>query len=70
MRGDSHVRFGGRVNQGWIGDYLVGPSVPFPKVTGSKLAKLGLYVDDRVQHEAASWWSDDSEDSCGSVAGP
>jgi hypothetical protein len=44
--------------------------VPFPKVTGSKLAKLGLYVDDRVQHEAASWWSDDSEDSCGSVAGP
>ena len=42
-----------RVNQRWIGDYLIGPWVPHPKVARSRRAKLVLYVDDRVQHEAA-----------------
>lgn len=36
-----------RVNQRWIGDYLVGPWVPHPRVKGSRRAKLILYVDDR-----------------------
>jgi putative transposase len=36
-----------RVNQRWIGDYLIGPWVPHPKVARSCRAKLVLYVDDR-----------------------
>lgn len=36
-----------RVNQRWIGDYLIGPWVPHPKVARSRRAKLVLYVDDR-----------------------
>jgi len=36
-----------RVNQRWIGDYLVGPWVPFPRVSRSRRAKLVLFVDDR-----------------------
>jgi putative transposase len=36
-----------RVNQRWIGDYLIGPWVPYPKVARSRRAKLVLYVDDR-----------------------
>jgi len=35
-----------RVNQRWIGDVLVGPWVPFPRVAGSRRAKLFLFVDD------------------------
>lgn len=36
-----------RVNQRWIGDYLVGPWVPHPRVARSRRARLMLYVDDR-----------------------
>lgn len=36
-----------RVNQRWIGDFLVGPWVPYPKVARSRRAKLVLFVDDR-----------------------
>ena len=36
-----------RVNQRWIGDYLIGPWVPYPKVARSRRAKLVLFVDDR-----------------------
>jgi putative transposase len=36
-----------RVNQRWIGDYLIGPWVPHPKVTRSRRAKLVLFVDDK-----------------------
>ena len=35
-----------RPNERWIGDVLVGPFVPCPRVTGSKRAKLFLLVDD------------------------
>jgi putative transposase len=36
-----------RVNQRWIGDYLIGPWIPFPKVAHSRRAKLVLFVDDK-----------------------
>src|SRR5512132_239276 len=35
-----------RPNERWIGDVLVGPFVPCPRVTGAKRAKLFLLVDD------------------------
>jgi len=35
-----------RPNQRWIGDVLVGPFVPHPRVAGSKRAKLFVLVDD------------------------
>lgn len=35
-----------RPNERWIGDVLVGPFVPHPRVAGSKRAKLFLLVDD------------------------
>ncbi len=35
-----------RPNQRWIGDFLVGPWVPYPRIKGSKRAKLVLFVDD------------------------
>jgi putative transposase len=35
-----------RPNERWIGDVLVGPFVPCPKVAGSKRARLFLLVDD------------------------
>lgn len=35
-----------RPNEIWIGDVLVGPFVPHPRVAGSKRAKLFLLVDD------------------------
>src|SRR6266536_6605856 len=35
-----------RPNQRWIGDVLVGPFVPHPRVAGSKRARLFLLVDD------------------------
>jgi putative transposase len=35
-----------RPNERWIGDVLVGPFVPSPRVAGSKKAKLFLLVDD------------------------
>jgi putative transposase len=33
-------------NERWITDVLVGPFVPFPRITGSRRAKLFLIVDD------------------------
>ncbi|MGH9225062.1 MAG: hypothetical protein ACRD2W_15080, partial [Acidimicrobiales bacterium] len=33
-------------NETWIGDVLVGPFVPHPRVAGSKRAKLFVLVDD------------------------
>ena len=35
-----------RPNERWIGDVLVGPFVPFPRVAGSKRAYFFLLVDD------------------------
>jgi putative transposase len=35
-----------RPNETWIGDVLVGPFVPHPRVAGSKRAKLFVLVDD------------------------
>lgn len=35
-----------RPNERWIGDVLVGPFVPHPRMAGSKRAKLFLLVDD------------------------
>jgi putative transposase len=35
-----------RPNEIWIGDVLVGPFVPYPRVGGSRRAKLFLLVDD------------------------
>jgi putative transposase len=35
-----------RRNERWIGDVLVGPFVPHPRVAGSKRAKLFVLVDD------------------------
>lgn len=35
-----------RSNERWIGDVLVGPFVPHPRVAGSRRAKLFLVVDD------------------------
>ena len=35
-----------RPNERWMGDVLVGPFVPFPRVAGSKRAYLFLLVDD------------------------
>ncbi len=35
-----------RPNERWIGDVLVGPFVPHPRVAGSKRARLFLLVDD------------------------
>lgn len=35
-----------RPNERWIGDVLIGPFVPHPRVAGSKRAKLFLLVDD------------------------
>lgn len=35
-----------RPNEIWIGDVLVGPFVPHPRIAGSKRAKLFLLVDD------------------------
>lgn len=35
-----------RANERWIGDVLVGPFVPYPRVPGSKRAKCFVLVDD------------------------
>ncbi|MCA1841830.1 MAG: DDE-type integrase/transposase/recombinase [Actinobacteria bacterium] len=46
-----------RVNQRWIGDFLVGPWVPHPRVARSRRAKLVLYVDDRSRLLVHGVWS-------------
>ena len=43
-----------RPNEVWIGDVLVGPFVPYPRVTGSKRAYLFVLVDD-YSAPAAAW---------------
>ncbi|HEU5001681.1 MAG TPA: DDE-type integrase/transposase/recombinase [Actinomycetota bacterium] len=45
-----------RVNQRWIGDYLVGPWVPHPKVARSRRARLMLYVDDKSRLLVHGMW--------------
>jgi putative transposase len=35
-----------RPNERWLGDVLVGPFVPHPRVAGSRRAKLFVLVDD------------------------
>lgn len=46
-----------RVNQRWIGDFLVGPWVPHPRVARSRRAKLVLYVDDKSRLLVHGVWS-------------
>lgn len=45
-----------RPNEIWIGDVLVGPFVPHPRVAGSKRAKLFLLVDDHSRFVIHGRW--------------
>ncbi len=45
-----------RPNERWIGDVLVGPFVPHPRVAGSKRAKLFLLVDDHSRLLVHGCW--------------
>jgi putative transposase len=46
-----------RPNARWIGDFLVGPWVPYPKIPRSRRAKLVLFVDDYSRLLAHGMWS-------------
>lgn len=46
-----------RPNARWIGDFLVGPWVPYPKVPRSRRAKLILFVDDCSRLLVHGVWS-------------
>lgn len=45
-----------RRNERWIGDVLIGPFVPHPRVAGSKRAKLFVLVDDFSRLLVAGRW--------------
>ena len=45
-----------RPNERWIGDVLVGPFVPSPRLSGSKRAKLFVLVDDYSRLLVAGRW--------------
>src|SRR5260370_795175 len=46
-----------RPNARWIGDFLVGPWVPYPKTPRSRRAKLILFVDDCSRLLVHGVWS-------------
>jgi putative transposase len=46
-----------RPNARWIGDFLVGPWVPYPRVPRSRRAKLILFVDDHSRLLVHGVWS-------------
>src|SRR5260370_1127502 len=46
-----------RPNARWIGDFLVGPWVPYPKAPRSRRAKLILFVDDCSRLLVHGVWS-------------
>jgi len=45
-----------RPNERWIGDVLVGPYIPHPRVAGSKRARLFLLVDDHSRFLVHGRW--------------
>ncbi len=46
-----------RPNARWIGDFLIGPWVPYPRVARSRRAKLILFVDDHSRLLVHGVWS-------------
>jgi putative transposase len=54
-----------RPNEIWIGDVLVGPFVPHPRVTGSKRAKLFLLVDDHSRLIIHGRWTPEENTRAG-----
>src|SRR5436305_377912 len=54
-----------RPNERWMGDVLVGPFVPFPRVAGSKRAYLFLLVDDFSRLLVHSCWVTDQNTRAG-----
>lgn len=54
-----------RPNERWIGDVLVGPFVPDPRVAGSRRAKLFLLVDDHSRLLVHGRWVPDENTRAG-----
>jgi len=54
-----------RPNERWIGDVLSGPFVPFPRVAGSRRAKLFLLVDDHSRLLVYGRWMTDENTRAG-----
>src|SRR5712671_1396676 len=54
-----------RPNERWMGDVLVGPFVPFPRVAGSKRAYLFLLVDDYSRLLVHGRWVTDQNTRAG-----
>jgi transposase InsO family protein len=54
-----------RANERWIGDVLVGPFVPHPRVAGSRRAKLFVLVDDYSRLLVHGWWTHDENTRAG-----
>jgi putative transposase len=54
-----------RPNERWIGDVLSGPYVPFPRVAGSRRAKLFLLVDDHSRLLVHGRWMTDENTRAG-----
>ena len=56
-----------RPNERWIGDVLVGPFVPHPRVPGSKRAKLFLLVDDHSRLLVHGAWTFEENTRAGQI---
>jgi putative transposase len=54
-----------RPNERWIGDVLVGPFVPYPRVAGSKRAYLFVLVDDYSRMLIHGRWVPDQNTRAG-----
>jgi len=54
-----------RPNERWIGDVLVGPYVPHPRVAGSRQAKLFLIVDDHSRLLVHGQWGTEENTRAG-----
>ncbi len=54
-----------RTNEIWIGDVLVGPFVPHPRVAGSKRAKLFLLLDDHSRLIIYGRWMEEENTRSG-----
>jgi len=56
-----------RPNERWIGDVLSGPFVPYPRVAGSRKAKLFLIVDDHSRLLVHGVWSPEENARAGQI---
>lgn len=54
-----------RPNEIWIGDVLIGPFVPHPRVAGSKRAKLFLLIDDHSRLIVHGRWMEEENTRSG-----